>query len=692
LLASGGGSLAKALIAASQAPGYPATVIGLASDSKVAGALTVAHSFGVPTTVIELADFETREDWSRALTEAVAALKPDWVISVGFGKILGTDFLEQFPGRVLNTHPSLLPAFPGCHAVADALAAGVAVTGASIHFVDEGIDTGAVIAQRPVPIESGDDIDRLHERIKVVEREMLVETIAEMAGERKPIKRALISVYDKTGVIDLARQLVHHGCEVVSTGATSSLLREHGIAVVDVASLTSSPEMLGGRVKTLHPNVHAGLLAKQDDPSHLDDLAKNEIEPFDLLVVNLYPFSQTVISGASDAECVEQIDIGGPAMIRAAAKNFTSVAVLTDPSQYLKAGSSVAAGGFTLSQRYGLASLAFSRIAKYDSEVANWFSRNTLESLTLHGQLVTQLRYGENPHQKGALYRTDQHAPGLATAKLLAGKPMSYNNFVDSDAARRAAFDHIDACVAIIKHANPCGIAIADSLPIAYEKALACDPVSAFGGVVATNRPVDLETAQQISEIFCEVVIAPAFERAALDLLSRKPSLRVLQCAGPHPGHRVEIRFISGGFLYQEEDSTAGLGSEFTEWQQVSGDRVSDSVRADLEFAWRCSRAPHSNAIVLAKDLATVGIGMGQVNRVDSVRLAVSRAGLERSQGAVAASDAFFPFTDGLAGLIEAGIQAVVQPGGSKRDDEVVAAAQNAGVAMFFTNVRHFSH
>lgn len=508
-------------------------------------------------------------------------------------------------------------------------------------------------------------------------------------SSRRPIRRALLSVYDKSGLVELAQALIKGGAEIVSTGATAKTLSEAGIAVTDVAALTGSPEMLGGRVKTLHPNVHAGLLADAENPQHLADLETNQIQPFDLLAVNLYPFTQTVRSGASDENVIEQIDIGGPAMIRAAAKNFASVAVLVSPNQYSSAISEIAAGGFTQAQRRELAATAFGEIAGYDAAVSNWFGG---EHLTVHGTLVSRLRYGENPHQVAALYRGDMHEVGLATAKLLNGKPMSYNNYVDAEAARAAAFDHVEPCVAIIKHANPCGIAIAKENIDAYRKALACDPVSAFGGVVALNRPLDADTANAMLETFLEVVVAPAIDDDALLICKEKPALRVLKCAAPHPGQRSEIRVISGGFLWQQADEVSAVGGDVTEWKQVSGSEVSESVLADLEFAWRCTRSPHSNAIVLAKGLATVGIGMGQVNRVDAVALAVSRAGAERCNGAVAASDAFFPFSDGLAKLIDAGISAVVQPGGSIRDEEVIATANEYDLPMFFTNVRHFSH
>jgi len=508
-------------------------------------------------------------------------------------------------------------------------------------------------------------------------------------SSRKPIRRALLSVYDKSELVELASALAAAGAQIVSTGATASTLKDAGFAVTDVAQLTGSPEMLGGRVKTLHPKVHAGLLADTNNPQHVADLIANETEVFDLLVVNLYPFSQTVRSGASNEEIIEQIDIGGPAMIRAAAKNFESVAVLVSPRQYPAAITEIASGGFTQQARRELATEAFGEIAGYDAAISNWFGGR---HFTVHGTLVDKLRYGENPHQEASLYSDATNPVGLATAKLLSGKPMSYNNYVDAEAARAAAFDHVEPCAAIIKHANPCGIAIAENCLSAYRNAFDCDPVSAFGGVVALNRPLDVATAKAMVETFLEVVVAPAVDDDALEVCKEKSGLRVLKCTAPHPGQHSETRFLSGGFLRQRADDVSAKGGDPNEWSQVSGGEVSKAVLADLEFAWRCSRAPHSNAIVLAKGLATVGIGMGQVNRVDAVGLAVARAGAKRCVGAVAASDAFFPFPDGLARLIEAGVIAVVQPGGSIRDGEVIELAQKNDLPMFFTNVRHFSH
>ena len=512
---------------------------------------------------------------------------------------------------------------------------------------------------------------------------------------RKPIRRALISVYDKSGLLELGRLLADAGVEILSTGSTAKALAGAGIPVIAVEEYTGFPEIMGGRVKTLHPRIHSGILADQENPEHLAAIAAHDIAPFDLIVINLYPFAHTVATTSEFAECIEQIDIGGPSMLRGAAKNHGSVAVISSPTQYGVLTSALADGGFTLVERRRLAMETFRITAEYDTAIATWLGEQLEVADEWRAAIfhrIAPLRYGENPHQKASVYSnaTSWIQPGIAQAIQLHGKEMSFNNYTDADAAVRSASDHSQPCVAIIKHANPCGIAIGASIEIAYAKAHACDPISAFGGVVATNRPVSLAMAQALSQVFTEVVIAPSYEEGALELLSKKPSLRIL-ILEHFVNPSVERRPISGGLLIQESDLVNALGDHASNWSQVSGDLVSAAVMADLQFAWRAVRAVKSNAILLASDGASVGVGMGQVNRVDSARLAVSRAGL-RAQGAVAASDAFFPFADGLAILIDAGVQAVVQPGGSVRDEEVIAAAQSAGIAMFFTGVRHFSH
>lgn len=521
---------------------------------------------------------------------------------------------------------------------------------------------------------------------------------------RRPIRRALISVYDKTGLRELARALAAAGVEIVSTGSTASQIEATGAPVTRIEALTGFPECLDGRVKTLHPKVHAGLLADMRLDHHKAQLDQLGISAFELLVSNLYPFGETVASGATDDECVEQIDIGGPAMVRAAAKNHANVAVVTTPSAYSQVVTAVEAGGFTLDERRALAAKAFAHTAAYDVAVAQWYGRRLAppreetapgaacwpEFAGLTGRLQAVLRYGENPHQAAALYAADGAPPGLAQARQLGGKDMSYNNYVDAEAAWRACHDFEPPAVAIIKHANPCGIAIGADVAQAHRRAHACDPISAFGGVIAANREVTAEMARQVAEVFTEVIVAPSYEDSALDVLSAKKNLRVLVVPEWMPS-AVESRQISGGILTQVVDLIDTAGDDPDSWKLVSGQPASAEVLADLEFAWRAVRAVKSNAILLASGGATVGVGMGQVNRVDSARLAVARAG-DRAKGSVAASDAFFPFPDGLLVLLEAGVTAVVQPGGSVRGDEVIAAANAAGATMYLTGTRHFAH
>ncbi|GGV57758.1 bifunctional purine biosynthesis protein PurH [Streptomyces longisporoflavus] len=515
-------------------------------------------------------------------------------------------------------------------------------------------------------------------------------------GSQRPIKRALISVYDKTGLEELARGLHEAGVELVSTGSTAAKIAAAGVPVTKVEELTEFPECLDGRVKTLHPRVHAGILADLRLDDHQRQLADLGIEPFQLVVVNLYPFKATVASGATPDECVEQIDIGGPSMVRAAAKNHPSVSVITSPDRYADVLAAARTGGFDLPARKRLAAEAFRHTAEYDLAVASWFAddyaADSSDFPEFIGSAYTRknvLRYGENPHQGAALY-VDGNG-GLAEAEQLHGKEMSYNNYTDTDAARRAAYDHDDPCVAIIKHANPCGIAIGSNVAEAHRKAHACDPLSAFGGVIAVNRPVSKEMAEQVADIFTEVIVAPEYEDGALEALTKKKNIRVLRCHQA-PSNAVEVKQIDGGALLQVTDRLQADGDNPANWTLATGDALNAGELAELAFAWKASRAVKSNAILLAKDGASVGVGMGQVNRVDSAKLAVERAGEERAHGAYAASDAFFPFPDGLEILTAAGVKAVVQPGGSVRDELVVEAAKKAGVTMYFTGTRHFFH
>lgn len=546
--------------------------------------------------------------------------------------------------------------------------------------------------------------------------------------DQVPVKRALLSVYDKTNLVELATQLHANGVELISTGSTAATIAAAGIPVTPVEQVTGFPECLEGRVKTLHPKIHAGILADRRKDAHLAQLRELQVAPIDLVVVNLYPFTDTVASGADFDACVEQIDIGGPSMVRAAAKNHPAVAVVVDPARYPEVAQAVSAGGFTLSQRRALAAAAFAHTASYDVAVASWFSQQLETEAALPefvGATFTRahaLRYGENPHQRAALY-TQGQAQGIAGAEQLHGKAMSYNNYTDADAAVRAAYDQGEATtVVVVKHANPCGIAVDEDVAKAHAKAHACDPVSAYGGVIATNATVTAAMAAQVKPIFTEVIVAPEYEPQALEILSSKKNLRILRLPKPVRGG-YEFKQVTGGLLVQERDNVDAAGDDPSRWQLVAGPSADAETLADLRFAWNAVRSVRSNAVLLAHAGATVGVGMGQVNRVDSCKLAIERANTlgaratgdaaanqansaggadasqilatsapQRAVGSVAASDAFFPFADGLQLLIDAGVKAVVQPGGSIRDAEVIEAAQAAGVTMYFTGTRHFAH
>ena len=546
--------------------------------------------------------------------------------------------------------------------------------------------------------------------------------------DQVPVKRALLSVYDKTNLVELATQLHANGVELISTGSTAATIAAAGIPVTPVEQVTGFPECLEGRVKTLHPKIHAGILADRRKDAHLAQLRELQVAPIDLVVVNLYPFTDTVASGADFDACVEQIDIGGPSMVRAAAKNHPAVAVVVDPARYPEVAQAVSAGGFTLSQRRALAAAAFAHTASYDVAVASWFSQQLETEAALPefvGATFTRahaLRYGENPHQSAALY-TQGQAQGIAGAEQLHGKAMSYNNYTDADAAVRAAYDQGEATtVVVVKHANPCGIAVDEDVAKAHAKAHACDPVSAYGGVIATNATVTAAMAAQVKPIFTEVIVAPEYEAEALEILSSKKNLRILRLPKPVRGG-YEFKQVTGGLLVQERDNVDAAGDDPSRWQLVAGPSADAETLADLRFAWNAVRSVRSNAVLLAHAGATVGVGMGQVNRVDSCKLAIERANTlgaratgdaaanqansaggadasqilatsapQRAVGSVAASDAFFPFADGLQLLIDAGVKAVVQPGGSIRDAEVIEAAQAAGVTMYFTGTRHFAH
>ena len=738
---SGTGSNLKALVAAS-GRGELGGAVTLVFADRPCAALGWAAEQGIETVLVPGGDDGT-------LAETLTAVGPDIVVLAGYLRLVGPAVLAAFGGRILNVHPSLLPAFPGLHAVRDALAAGVAVTGVTVHLVDATLDGGPIVAQEAVPVPQADTEDALLTRLHAVEhrllptavRDLLAGAITVDAGAPRtrldpaavdasaPVpRRALLSVSDKSGLVDLGRGLVARGWELVSTGGTARTLREAGLPVTDVAAVTGFPEMLDGRVKTLHPSVHAGLLADRRRADHREALAAAGIAPFDLVVVNLYPFAAAARKpGLTFDELVEEIDIGGPSMVRAAAKNHASVAIVTSPGRYPAIVQALDAHGeVPLGLRSALAVEAYRHTAAYDARIAAELPARMAAAgidlppdpglpgaddpypplLTVSLEKVDTLRYGENPHQPAARYRrTDREpsptdGPFAAGAPPLQGKALSYNNVLDASAAASLARLLRGPAVVIVKHTNPCGAAERSNLLDAWDAALAGDPVSAFGGVVAVTGAVDGALAERLTSIFLEVVVAPAFDDAAREILSAKPNLRLVVDAALGGAPRTvasdplgSFRTAGGAVLVTAPDT---LPDDASSWTVVTRRAPTDRERADLDLAWRLCRGVVSNAILLVRDGMLVGLGSGQVSRVDACRGAVEKArqfqGEAGATGAVAASDAFFPFPDGPRVLLDAGITAIVQPGGSVRDAEVLADVDAAGAAMVVTGTRHFRH
>jgi phosphoribosylaminoimidazolecarboxamide formyltransferase/IMP cyclohydrolase len=726
---SGEGTNLRALWARQQR-GALAGSIALVVADRPCPALAYAADQDLPTALIDPSVHEDRDSWDAALTDTLRAARVDVVVLAGFMRVLGPATLGAFAGRILNVHPSLLPAFPGAHAVRDALAAGVRVTGVTVHLAVERLDGGPIVAQQAVPVLPDDDEGTLLARLHAVEHQLLPRAVDLLVAGALTVsdgrvivdparaaatlrhRRALLSVSDKTGLVAFATRLAGIGFELVSTGGTARALRSADLAVIDVADVTGFPEMLDGRVKTLHPRIAAGVLADMRSDDHREQLAAVAIEPFELVVVNLYPFAEAAArDDATLDELIEQIDIGGPTLVRAAAKNHASVGIVTDPAQYDAVMAELGhGGGLTEDMRRELALAAFKLTAAYDTVIAaelagRWYSplpaafagRSSEPPATLRLELsrVQQLRYGENPHQSAGLYAASgiDLAPGTFSdgAALLQGKPLSYNNILDTAAATGLARDLRGAACAVIKHANPCGAAEANDLLTAWELALAGDPVSAFGGVVALTQPLDVQLAERLVQIFLEVVAAPACSPEALAVLARKPNMRVLldPGLGAPPGAGYELRSAGGALLVSQADTAR---DDPETWKSVSRRAPTAAELEALELAWRICRHVKSNAIVLVKDRALVGVGAGQMSRVDSARLAVAKAGPERARGAVCASDAFYPFPDAVEVCLAAGVSAFVQPGGSVRDAQVIAAADAAGAAMVTTGVRHFRH
>lgn len=717
---SGAGSNLRALRRAEKR-GLLGGTIGLVFADRPCPGLEFATAEGIPTALVAPAAYPDRASWDAALAETLTDAAVDWLVLAGLMRVLGDHTLAAFAERILNIHPTLLPSYPGAHPVRDTLAGGARITGVTIHLVDSSLDGGPIVAQQPLPLPRGEALTDLLPRIRALEHQLLPRVVAlamaggirveegrvvideQIAGDLPRPRRALLSVSDKRGLAELGRSLADLDFDLVSTGGTARALREAGLDVIDVASVTGFPEMLDGRVKTLHPRVAAGVLADVRSAEHRRQLAAVAIDPFELVVVNLYRFAEAAARpGIDDDGLIEEIDIGGPTLVRAAAKNHVNVVIVTDPAQYEDVVAELRGRGRLSDElRRELAAAAFRLTATYDGLIADTLSRRwgtpneEPGRVSLDLERVEELRYGENPHQSAALYlaRGVDLAPGAFTngPLLQQGKALSYNNILDTAAATGLARDLRGAACVIVKHANPCGVAEADDLAAAWEGALAGDPVSAFGGVVALTGPVDAALAEQLTSIFLEVVAAPEVTPEARQILARKPNLRVLLDPGlgapPLPG--MELRSAGGALLMTQADVAPDDPST---WTVATRRAATDEERAALNLAWRVCRHVKSNAIVLVKGSAVVGVGAGQMSRVDSARLAVAKAGPERAAGAVCASDAFYPFPDALEVCAGAGVTAFVQPGGSQRDAEVIAAADAAGAAMLMTGTRHFRH
>ncbi len=714
---SGRGSNLRALVAASRRGALGGEVVFVFAD-RPCPAIEWATEQGIETAVVPGGD-------DAALLPALEPARADLVVLAGYMRLVGPRTLAAFEGRVVNTHPSLLPAFPGAHGVRDALAAGVRVTGVTIHRVDATLDGGPILAQEAVPVLEGDDEATLHERIKAVEHRLLPRTVARLLGARSP-RRALLSVSDKTGLADFGRALDALGFELVSTGGTARALRDAGLDVTDVSAVTGFPEMLDGRVKTLHPRVHAGVLADLRNRDHTEQLGAAGIEPFELVVVNLYPFAEAATRpGIELDELIEEIDIGGPTLVRAAAKNHANVAIVTSPERYEAVATALRTEGRVGDGlRAALAIEAFAHTAAYDARIAEElpgrFHRAGLDlppepglpgsgdpfppRLTVALEKVETLRYGENPHQPAARYRragAARTAGPFATGEPpLQGKALSYNNVLDGAAAAAIGRHLRGPAAVIVKHTNPCGAAERPTLLEAWHAALAGDPVSAFGGVVALTRPVEGAVAQALTELFLELVVAPAFDDRARAVLASKPNVRLvvdpalaLDDPPGHPGWTSSLRSAGGAVLVGVPDTEL---DDRGEWLTMTRRPPTDRELLDLDLAWRLVRAVTSNAIVIVRDGMEIGLGSGQTSRVDAARQAVAKAraihGEQALRGASAASDAFFPFPDAVEALLEAGVTAIVQPGGSIRDAEALAAVERAGGTMLVTARRHFRH
>jgi phosphoribosylaminoimidazolecarboxamide formyltransferase/IMP cyclohydrolase len=718
---SGGGTNLQAIIdqiGSGHLPGVKIVKVIASRDHIYA--IERAKRSGIPFRVISKKDYPDIGEYDSVLISEMKSAKVDLVVLAGFLSLLGTRFIREYSGRIINVHPSLIPSFcgEGMYGIMPhkaALAAGVRMTGATVHFVDEQYDTGPIILQKTVDVHEGDSPETLQARVMeeaeriilpasirlIAEKAIRIvngKVITDLTGGKK-MSRAIISVSDKAGIVELAKELVSLGIEIISTGGTASLLAKEGVNVRQVAEITGFPECLDGRVKTLHPKIHGGILAIRDNKEHMETLEKLDITPIDYIIINLYPFKATVMNPDSTfEECIENIDIGGPSMLRAAAKNHHDVTVVTDPADYSKVIDEIKnIGATTKETRLYLAGKVFSHTAAYDTLIANYLATQIPgvrfpSKLSMTYEKVSQMRYGENPHQQACFYKNAIPCEGtLSEAVQFGGKELSYNNIADTDACIALLKEFTEPTVVAVKHANPCGVGSAKDIRDAWKKAFEADKVSIYGGIVAANRDIDAATAAGMAEIFLEVIVAPSYTNEALDILLTKKNLRVLQLpkvGEPVRAGEIDIKKVLGGILVQDYNSDTPSRDD---WETVTEENVDNEYADDLLFAMKVVKHVKSNAIVLVKNKQTVGIGPGQPNRITSTRIAIENAGSD-AEGSVLASDAFFPFSDCVEEAAAAGIKAIIQPGGSMRDEESIAACNKHRIPMIFTGKRHFKH
>lgn len=699
VFASGSGTNLEEILSHIEDGSLPVELSCVIVDKEKAFARVRAHNHGIPEYYFDPKAYDGKASYEKAILKVLREYGVQLIVLSGYMRFIGKVLLEAFPNRIMNLHPAYLPEFPGAHSIQDAYEAGVKQTGVTVHFVDEGVDSGPIIRQERLAIDPDWDLAKLEKHVHALEYDLfwqVIKYVSEQIEEETKMKRALVSVSDKTGLVPFVKGLVEQGYEIISTGGTKRALEEAGLPVIGISEITNFPEIMDGRVKTLHPNVHGALLCVRDNPDHVAQIEKLGIDFIDLVCVNLYPFRETVQKeGVSHEEIIENIDIGGPSMLRSASKNYKFIPVLCDPKDYdLVLDEIRELGETTLETREKLAAKVFRHTARYDAMIADYLTKKTNEqfpeSLTITFDKVQDLRYGENPHQKAAFYKGMRPLYSLANAKQLHGKELSYNNIQDGNAAIEILKDFEGGFAAVgLKHMNPCGVGIGETINEAWDKAYEADPVSIFGGIVALNAPVDKELAEKLSKIFLEIVIAPKFTDEALEILTRKKNIRLMELDTTlDTNTALKYTNVNDGLLVQEMD-THKIKEE--DLRCVTNRKPTDEEMKQLLFGWNVVKHVKSNAIVLVKDNMTIGVGAGQMNRVGAAKIAIEQAG-EKAQGSVMASDAFFPMPDTAQEAIKAGVTAIIQPGGSIKDQLSIDECNEHGIAMVFTGVRHFKH